>query len=438
MLLTGDLAGMTGHGQLRLQTLSRLRWLGLLGQSAAIVVVHFGFGFSLPLIPAFLIIALSAALNFVLQARFPVAHRLTPSAATSLLAFDIVQLAALLYLTGGLENPFAFMFLAPVLIAATALAPRRTILLGLLATACASVLLLSHEPLPWVQDGSMRIPQLYLIGVFCAILLGLTFISVYAWRVTEEARQLSDAFAATELALAREQNLSAIDGLAAAAAHQLGTPLATIALIVNEIGRMKLEDPVLVEDVAILRQQTNRCREILAKIASLGEETASPLARQPLSHLIDEAADPYRGFGKAIVIKADSSGSEPDVPRNPGLLYGLGNIIENAVDFSITAVTIATSWTNESMTIAVQDDGPGFAQEILSRLGDPYLSRRRNGRNATAEQREDAFSHEGGLGLGLFIAKTLIERGGGALSVENVSTAGGAKVKISWPRTKVH
>jgi two-component system, sensor histidine kinase RegB len=428
------LALPTGRRRLRLETLTRLRWLALLGQTLALLMVQFGLGFQLPLLRALAFVGLGMGLNLALQLRFPAAHRLPARSATWLLAFDILQLAALLYLTGGLENPFAFMFLAPVLIAATALEPRQTLMLGALASVSAALLLTYHQPLPWTPDGSIRLPTLYVFGVFSAILLGLGFISVYAWRVAEEARQLSDAFAATELALAREQNLSAIDGLAAAAAHQLGTPLATIALIVTEMSRMDLKNPALAEDIAILRQQTDRCREILAKIASLGEESTGPLAQQTLSHLVEEAAAPYRGFDKQIEIRSEGPDPEPIAPRNPGLLYGLGNIIENAVDFSATRARIDVIWTKSNVTMAIIDDGPGFAPEILARLGDPYLSTRRYDRPDRAGTADAAASLERGLGLGLFIAKTLIERSGGIIEVRNIGPPSGARVEIRWPR----
>ncbi len=378
------------------------------------------------------VVALSALLNIALQIRFPVTQRLSEQAATFLLAFDVLQLAALLYLTGGLENPFAFMFLGPVLIAATTLEPKRTVMLGALATACAAFLIFEHMPLPWREnEGALQIPQLYVYGGFTAILLGLVFISIYAWRVAEESRQLSDAISATELALSREQSLSAIDGLAAAAAHQLGTPLATIALIVNEMDKLEISDPEIKDDIAILREQADRCREILARIASLGEETASPFTRQSLSHLIDEAAAPYRGFEKEIIVDTSGLGDEPFVQRNPALLYGLGNIIENAVDFSQTRLRIEARWSKGHISIAVEDDGPGFAPEILSRLGEPYLSSRRADR---AEGRGDSGRIESGLGLGLFIAKTLIERSGGMLLASNTGPPAGARVEVRWPR----
>jgi two-component system sensor histidine kinase RegB len=221
--------------RLRLDTLVRLRWLAIAGQATAITVVHFGFGFPLPFGACFFIITISAAVNAVLNIRFPPSHRLGDDAATLLLGFDILQLAALLYLTGGLQNPFAMLFLAPVLISATALPPERTLVLGLLAIGCATLLVLIHRPVPWFPGEHLTLPFLYVTGIWTAILLGMAFTGVYAWRVAEEARQLAQALAATELVLAREQHLSQLDGLAAAAAHELGTPLATIALVAKEL-----------------------------------------------------------------------------------------------------------------------------------------------------------------------------------------------------------
>src|SRR5919107_760456 len=204
---------------LRLDTLVRLRWLAIAGQAAAVAGVRFGLGFQLPFALCFVVIASSVWVNLILRIHYPASHRLSDNAASALLAFDILQLAALLYLAGGLENPFAMLFLAPVLISATALPPERTLGLGLLAIGCATLLVLAHRPLPWGgAEPRPGLPFLYVSGIWTAILLGTAFTGVYAWRVAEEARQLAQALAATELVLAREQHLTQLDGLAAAAA----------------------------------------------------------------------------------------------------------------------------------------------------------------------------------------------------------------------------
>src|SRR5919202_3142376 len=235
--------------RLRLDTLVRLRWLAVAGQGAAVALVHFGFGFPLPFGACLFVIAVSAAVNAVLNIRYPASHRLGDDSATLLLGFDILQLAGLLYLTGGLQNPFAMLFLAPVLISATALPPERTLVLGLLAIGCATLLAIVQRPVPWQAGEQLDLPFLYVTGIWTAILLGMAFTGVYAWRVAEEARQLAQALAATELVLAREQHLSQLDGLAAAAAHELGTPLATIALVAKELALQLPADSPLADDV---------------------------------------------------------------------------------------------------------------------------------------------------------------------------------------------
>lgn len=409
---------------LRLDTLVRLRWLAIAGQSLAVAGVHFGLGFTLPFGWCFLAIASSAWLNIALRIRFPLSHRLREDAATALLAFDIIQLAALLYLTGGLQNPFAILFLAPVMISATALPPQRTLLLGLLAVALASLLSFTHLPLPWSGPNRPVLPPFYQAGNWIALVLGLGFTGIYAWRVAKEARDLSEALAATELVLAREQHLSQLDGLAAAAAHELGTPLATIALVARELSRLAPPDGEMAEDITLLREQVERCRGILGKLTSLQDDDAGPLDQLSLRLLIEEAAGPQRPFGVPFRIELDGDKPEPVCRRNPGMIYGLGNIVDNAVDFARSEVSITARWTAAHVTLTIADDGPGFPPDVLMRAGEPYLSR------AASESRAG-----GGLGLGLFIAKTLLERGGAALEFSNLpAPASGASVRIVWPR----
>jgi two-component system, sensor histidine kinase RegB len=410
---------------LRLDTLVRLRWLAVAGQLLAVVVVRMAFGFELPIAIALLIIGVSAVLNVALKMRYPTAHRLEDGAAASLLAYDVVQLAALLYLTGGLQNPFAILFLAPVMISATTLPPRRTMMLGALAALAVTALALWHRPLPWTPGHSMQLPPLYVGGVWLSLLLGLSFIGIYAWRVAEEARQLGQALAATELVLAREQHLSQLDGLAAAAAHELGTPLATIALVVNELDRATKADSPHKEDIVLLKEQTQRCRQILGKIATLGTSHEGPLKAIGMHQLLEEVAAPQRPFGVQIKITAGGVGAEPMAARSPGIIYGLENLIDNAVDFAATTVTVSAAWTESEVRIAIADDGPGFAPDVLKRLGEPYVTTR--GMDA-----RDG-SPSGGLGLGLFIAKTLLERSGAQFEAGN-KPGGGASVDLRWRR----
>jgi two-component system sensor histidine kinase RegB len=411
----------------RLDTLVRLRWLAVIGQTAAVLIVHYVFDFTLPLTACLLVIGCSAALNITLRLRFRPIQRLEPDRAALLLAFDIVQLALLLFLTGGVENPFVFLFLGPVLISATALPPLMTLMLGALAAICATALVYFHLPLPWVSDEPLVLPAIYLLGVWFSLLVALGVIGAYAWQIAEEARLLTDALAATELVLAREQHLSQLDGLAAAAAHELGTPLSTIAVVVRELERAIEPTSPHAEDVKLLHEQAQRCREILAKLTQLSA-SSEPFERSKLSTLIEEVVAPHRNFGVAIdvVLPADRA-SEPVGAHNPAVIYGLGNLVENAVDFARQRVDIAAQWSDGEVTIAIADDGPGFAPEILDRIGEPYLTSR--GRPHPGE------GEVSGLGLGVFIAKTLLERTGAVLAFANRAAPGhGATVRVRWRR----
>src|SRR5882757_7388527 len=413
----------------RLDTILRLRWLAVLGQLAAIFIVVQGLEFDVPVIPCVAIIGLSALLNLVLQTAFNPMRRLEPRYAAALLALNIVELAGLLYFTGGLQNPFSFLFLAPVLISATALPIRLTIALGALAIACASALVFFHMPLPWEGEEPLVLPPIYLFGVWLSILVAIGVTSLYAFQVIEDTRKLSDALAATELVLTREQHLTQIDGLAAAAAHELGTPLSTIFLISRELEKTVHDNDHLAADLKTLREQAQRCRDILAKITQLSSSGA-PFDHMPLSTLIEETVAPHRDFGVAIKVRlAVAATREPVGARNPAILYGVGNILENAVDFARNTVEVNAWWNADSVEIVISDDGPGIAPDMLKRIGEPYLSRRRSG--------DEAQNEHSGLGLGVFIARTLLERTGAKVSFTNrIFPDHGAVVQIAWPRDR--
>ena len=413
----------------RLDTILRLRWLAALGQLTAIFIVAQGLEFEVPVVACVAVVGVSALLNLALQIAFNPMQRLEPFHAAGLLALNIVELAALLFLTGGLQNPFSFLFLGPVLISATVLPIRLTIGLGLLAVACASALVFFHLPLPWDSEDPLVLPPIYLFGVLLSIVLAIGVTSLYASQAAEEARKLSDALAATELVLTREQHLTQIDGLAAAAAHELGTPLATIFLISRELEKTIDADNPLASDMKTLREQAQRCRDILAKITQLSSSGA-PFDRMKLSTLIEEAVAPHRDFGVAIKVRlAVAATREPVGARNPAVLYGVGNILENAVDFARTTVEVNAWWNADTVEIVISDDGPGIAPDMLKRIGEPYLSRRRS---ADEAQRERT-----GLGLGVFIARTLLERTGAKVSFSNRTFPDhGAVVQIAWPRAR--
>jgi two-component system sensor histidine kinase RegB len=413
----------------RLKTLVTLRWFAVIGQAVAVLVVQYLLEFELPLAACLAVIALTAWLNVVASMHYRNVQRLPPEAVTWLLAYDIAQLTVLIVLTGGLENPFSFLILAPVLIAAISLPLRYTLPLGVFAVICSTLIAFFYWPLPWAGDEALALPPIYILATWVANLVSIVFIGTYAWQVAEENRLMADALTATELVLAREQHLTQLDGLAAAAAHELGTPLSTITLIAKELQIALGKDSPHAEDVKLLREQAQRCREILGKLSALPSGWA-PFERAKLSALIEEVVAPHRDFGTAIdiVLPPDAAG-EPVMARSPAILYGLGNLVENAVDFAESRAEIAVRWSEQDVAVTISDDGPGFSPEILKRIGEPYVtSRRRSGNEG----------EESGLGLGFFIAKTLLERSGATVTFLNrQAPEHGAVVLAHWPRAEL-
>lgn len=425
------------RGRVRLRTLSNLRWLAIAGQSVALFLVYFAFGYRLPLIYCALAIAASVALNVVLALRYPPSHRLTNREASYYLAFDVLQLAALLYLTGGITNPFALMFVAPVVIAAATLNLGNTLILAGMAFASVSLIGVIHRPLPWPSGQTLVLPQLYQAGIWAALVIGIGFTSVYAWRIASESARMSAGLAATQLALSREHRLASLGALATAAAHELGTPLGTIAVVARELERALPANSAEVEDVRLLRDQAERCRAIIARLANPEEAMLGQAARLPLGAFLDDIANPHRGEDLAITVNVPQTSAENPVPqvwREPELLHGLGNIIENAADFARSEVRIIAAWDQNTLTIEVEDDGPGFAPEIFERIGEPYVtSRPGNHALGDTEIGPGALSEHEGMGLGFFIAKVLLEQTGGIVKATNLPR-GGARVSVSWAR----
>lgn len=414
-------------GRLRLRTLVMLRWLAVIGQTLTVLLVHFVLGFELPLGFCLGVILTSAWINTWLTLAVQPQQFAQDWQAFAQLAYDVLQLCVLLMLTGGLQNPFVVMLAAPVTIAVAALPPRWSLPVAAIAMAGTGAMWLWSLPLPWLGGEELTLPGMYIIGLWAAIFVAVAFTAVYSWRVSQEGRSMATALAATQSVLSREQRLSALGALAAAAAHELGTPLATIQLTAKEMMRELKDDEILREDAELLVTQARRCRDILKRLTA--EKTASDERhdRMELLAALEEAAAPLRGMGPMVDVhlQGPENTAEPVLRRIPELLYGIGNFIENAVDFAATRVTVEGDWDGDDLTVTILDDGPGFTLEILSKIGEPYVTTR----SGTPGQ--------GGLGLGVFIAKTMIEKTGGTVRFENSSAAGGALVTIVWPREKV-
>ncbi len=427
------------RGPVRIRTLTALRWLAVAGQLAALLIVHFAFGFPVELGLCLGAIAASAWLNLFVALRFSPQRFLTEGEATAYIAFDIVQLCVMLFLTGGLQNPFAVLILAPVTIAASVLSLRQTILIAALAIAGVGVLGFAHLPLPWRAGETLVFPPLINAGSWVALSFGVAFFAAYAHRIAQESAQMRSALAASQLVLAREERLAALGGLAAAAAHELGTPLATIQLTAKEMANELKGEGLLEEDARLLVEQAQRCREILGRLSKGGAEADAMLDRIGLDLLLKEAASPFidARTGPAIIFEMKGvAGEEPPVlRRRPEIIYGLRNLIENAVAYGRSKVLVSADWSGDEIEIAVHDDGRGFSPEILGRLGEPYLGRRARERGARS----------GGLGLGFFIAKTLLERTGADIAFDNrpwtetgvEAGEAGAWVAVRWPRVAV-
>jgi len=423
-----------GPGRVQLRTLVLLRWLAVAGQTAALLYVRYGLGFDVPLAAGLGVIAVSAWVNIFLMVARPSQGVVADWEAAAQLAYDVLQLAVMLALTGGVANPFLMLFIAPVAVSAIVLRPTVTVALAALAYVCVGVLAVWHLPLPWRPGESYEPPTIYQFGVAAAVLIGLAFTSVYAWRVAAEEERLSAALAEVQTVLAREQKLSALGGLAAAAAHELGTPLATIHLVAKEMDRSMrkagVTDAALLEDMQLLVSQSERCRGILKQLSSRKEEGDKVHARLTLDALLDNVCDRHRGLGAEINVHVEPTAPDgsraPEIARSPEILHGLGNIIENAVGFASSTVDVAARWTASEIEIVVRDDGRGFPPSVLARLGEPYVSERAPGDGG------------GGLGLGFFIAKTLLERTGAKIEARNRTPPKvGAVVRATWPRAAI-
>jgi len=406
------------------RTLALIRWVAVIGQLATVWGVSGILEFPLPVIECLAVIGALAFSNLWLSARSGRSVRLTDYHAALLLGFDLFQVSGLIYLTGGLTNPFAVLLAVPVTVAATVLSRRTTVALTVLALFCTTFLAFFFLPLPW-QGTFSELPRIYVVGLWASLAVLILFTAGYVWSVADESRGRDAALAEAEAALARERHMSALGTLAAAAAHELGSPLNTIALVSSDLVREVPPDSPLREDVDLLKSQADRCRDILASLSRTPErEGGQPFDSLPLTNLAEEAARDHLPEGVTFKLTVDdaSTGAEPVVMRSPEFLQGIGNFVQNAGQFAKSTVEMSLYWSDEEVRLRVLDDGPGFAGWMIDSLGEPYLSTRAG--------------KSGHMGLGIFIAQTLLDRIGAETAYSKKKT-GGACVDVIWPRSVV-
>jgi len=412
-------------GGVRLGTLVLIRWLAVAGQLIALVVVDQILNFDVRLELTLPTVMASALLNLWFSLRVDTNTRLTENQSAAHLTFDLAHLALLLFFTGGLANPFAALMLAPASVSATILGRRSTKFLLAVSVSLVSGLAFTPFSLPW-HGPAPAIDGLLRLGIWISLCFTLIFLTLYMARIGREGRQRARALAATQAALEQEQRLAALGTLAAAAAHELGTPLGTILLASKELLETWEGDEHTRDDLALIVEQTTRCRDILSELRQNRKAgDSNHFTYMDVEAILREAAGPHEQRG--ITIHYETIGNHREnIRRTPELIHAFRNIVENAVGFARTVVDIKVHWGTDQLQVTIEDDGPGFDTQILKRLGEPYVT-----------TRQPTPGQDGGLGLGLFIAKTLLERSGAEISYKK-ATNGGARITLLWERSALN
>ncbi len=414
----------TSHRHISNHTLVLVRWAAILGQASTLLITAFILEINLPVIAAFGGIGFSIIINLFAMHKHG-RGSLTDKQAAFYLGYDIAQLAFLLYLTGGLQNPFSILIIAPVTVGASLLPLRFIAPLTTMALLSIAVLSQFFIPMAWPTDTYHMLP-LFIIGQWVALGLSCLFIVLYVWRTAQDAKNMSEALHATQLALLRQQKITSLGAQAAATAHELGSPLSTIAIIAKELEQETGAQHPLADDIALLVSQSNRCRDILHEFSrgkNEAEEKVTPLDPASLLQLI---AEPHQIENSAVKIHCrnltNNHGKPPRLYKSPELSHGLGNLIQNAIQFAHKEVQLNSEWNKDNLSIYIQDDGKGFSSSILTKIGQPYVSTRKNSSK--------------NMGLGVFIAKTLLESTGATLHFDNAPEGGGL-ITIDWPRKNI-
>ena len=407
--------------QLDKKTLVILRWIALVGQYLTISIVYFIFRFELPFFYCSLIIFIGVLTNFYLQFRFK-KNQLNNFASTFLLFYDLIQLSLLLYLTGGITNPFSILLIVPSVVSATFLNLRSTINLSIITIVILVVLTIYNLPLPHSGELHFHVPDTYLYALPIAIIITLIFLTYFGIRFGIESRKRTEALNKLELILAKEHELESIGLQAAAAAHSLGTPLSTITVIARELEKEIGSNPKYEKDIDLLLSQTKRCSDILRNLSKDQLEEETFLSDVRIEHLLNEIVRSFAEISeKKLSLTVEKNKINPQIERSLEITYGLRNFIGNAVKYSNSSVDISLESNNTITEVKICDDGPGFSEDILDVLGEPYI-----------RSKNKIISSKSGLGLGTFIGKTLLERMKANVRFDKCPKTNGAMVTINW------
>ena len=403
------------------KTLVFLRWIAIFGQLFSINLVYFFLDLNFPVLFCHIIIFIGFFTNIYLQFGLK-ANLLKDLYSSSFLMYDIIQLSILLFLTGGIFNPFAILLIVPTIVSSTFLSMGSTIILGTSTIILLFVLTFFNMPLPGMEEYVLSFPNYYVTGILISLIIGLIFLSYFGVRFAGETKKRSDALNKLQQILAKEYELESLGGQAAAAAHSLGTPLATIAVVAKEMRKEAGDNSKFTKDIDLLISQTKRCSEILKKISQKQIIKDEFLSAMSFENLLEEIIKSFKESSeKNIGLNIDKDVNKIDIKKNPEIVYGLRNFIGNAVKFSHQNILISIISDNINLFVIIEDDGPGFPDDIIKAIGEPYI-----------KSRSKLSKNNAGLGLGTFLGKTLLERQSAMISFENNSSLKGAKVKIKW------
>ncbi len=402
------------------KTFVYLRWIAMIGQIIAINIVFFILRLEFPILLAFLVILIGVITNFYLQFGIKTI-RIKDFYASFFLVYDLIQLSLLLYLTGGISNPFSILMIVPAIVSSTFLSMGTTIILGALTIIFLFLLTIFHFPLPGIHENAFTFPKYYLSGFFISIIIGLIFLSYFGMRFSGETKKRSEALNKLQEILAKEYELESLGGQAAAAAHSLGTPLATISVVAKELKKELGNNKDYTKDIDLLISQTKRCSDILKKISKKQIKEDKFFSYVTLEDLLNEIIDSFKETSsKNIHLISKNDTNKIDIKRSPEIVYGLRNFIGNAVKFSKDKINIIINSNEKNVELIINDDGPGFPEDIVAVIGEPYI-----------KSKSQEVSSNSGLGLGTFLGKTLLERQFANLTFSKDNELGGASVKIS-------